>query len=199
MAGDLKRSAPDVDEDLVLMRALRDMNLPKFVFEDVPLFLGLIQDLFPGLDCPRVVYPEFNGAVEIIMEEEDYILVPDQIDKVVQFYETMMTRWSTMLVGPTGGGKTVVMQTLCKSQTRLAIPTKTYILNPKAISVNELYGVLNPLTRDWTDGLLSNIFREINRPTEKVERRYIVFDGDVDALWIENMYVTILPTKNARK
>jgi dynein heavy chain len=48
------------------MRALRDMNLPKFVFEDVPLFLGLIGDLFPGLDCPRVRYPNFNDAVESI-------------------------------------------------------------------------------------------------------------------------------------
>jgi dynein heavy chain len=35
------------------MRALRDMNMPKFVFEDVPLFLGLIGDLFPGLHCER--------------------------------------------------------------------------------------------------------------------------------------------------
>ena len=46
------------------MRALRDTNLSKFVFEDVPLFLGLISDLFPGLDCPRVRYPNFNDAVE---------------------------------------------------------------------------------------------------------------------------------------
>lgn len=28
----------------------------------------------------------------------------------------------------------------------------------------ELYGVLDPDTRDWTDGLLSCIFREINKP-----------------------------------
>lgn len=48
MAGSLKRGAPDMSEQLVLMRALRDMNLPKFVFDDVPLFLGLINDLFPG-------------------------------------------------------------------------------------------------------------------------------------------------------
>ena len=48
MAGSLKRSSPDMSEALVLMRALRDMNLPKFVYDDVPLFLGLINDLFPG-------------------------------------------------------------------------------------------------------------------------------------------------------
>lgn len=51
----------------------------------------------------------------------------------------------------------------------------------------ELYGVLDPITRDWTDGLLSNIFREINKPSEKPDKKYIMFDGDIDALWIENM------------
>lgn len=38
MAGSLKREYSDINEDIVLMRALRDMNMPKFVFEDVPLF-----------------------------------------------------------------------------------------------------------------------------------------------------------------
>ena len=70
---------------------------------------------------------------------------------------------------------------------RLGLSTKLYTMNPKAVTVVELYGILDPITRDWTDGLLSNIFREINRPTEKNERKYILFDGDVDALWVENM------------
>lgn len=61
------------------MRALRDMNLPKFVFEDVPLFLGLISDLFPGLDCPRVHYPSFNDAVEATLQENKYIVLPNQV------------------------------------------------------------------------------------------------------------------------
>jgi dynein heavy chain len=69
----------------------------------------------------------------------------------------------------------------------MGLPTKLYTLNPKACSVIELYGFLDTTTRDWTDGLLSNIFREINKPTDKKERRYILYDGDVDALWIENM------------
>ncbi|KAM6297937.1 dynein axonemal heavy chain 10 [Aegotheles albertisi] len=187
MAGELKRGSPDLSEELVLMRALRDMNLPKFVFEDVPLFLGLISDLFPGLDCPRVRYPNFNDAVEQVLEEGGYVVLPVQVDKVVQMYETMLTRHTTMIVGPTGGGKSVVINALCQAQNKLGLLTKLYTLNPKAMSVIELYGILDPTTRDWTDGVLSNIFRDINRPTDKKERRYILFDGDVDALWVENM------------
>ncbi|RKP21444.1 hypothetical protein ROZALSC1DRAFT_11414, partial [Rozella allomycis CSF55] len=187
MAGQLKRSSPDLNEDVVLMRALRDMNLPKFIFDDVPLFLGLISDLFPGLDCPRVRYPSFNDAVEECLREGDYIIVPEQVDKVIQLYETMMTRHTTMVVGPTQGGKSVVIETLAKAQSKLGLATKLYTLNAKAVSVHELYGILDPNTRDWTDGLLSNIFRECNKPTDKKERKYILFDGDVDAVWVENM------------
>lgn len=54
---------------------------------------------------------------------------------------------------------------------RLRLHTKMFPLNPKAMSVIELYGILDPDTRDWTDGILSNIFREINKPTDKDERR----------------------------
>ncbi|XP_047141246.1 dynein axonemal heavy chain 10 isoform X1 [Hydra vulgaris] len=187
MAGELKRNSTELNEDVVLMRALRDMNLPKFIFEDVPLFLGLIADLFPGLECPRVGYKNLNDAIEVVFKDANYILIPNQIDKIVQLYETMMTRHTTMVVGPTGGGKSVVINTLSQAQTKLGINTKIFTLNPKACSVNELYGVLDPVTRDWTDGLLSNIFRDINKPTEKNERKYILFDGDVDALWVENM------------
>ncbi|KFZ50352.1 Dynein heavy chain 10, axonemal, partial [Antrostomus carolinensis] len=187
MAGELKRGSADLSEEVVLMRALRDMNLPKFVFEDVPLFLGLISDLFPGLDCPRVRYPNFNDAVEQVLKEGGYVVLPVQVDKVVQMYETMLTRHTTMVVGPTGGGKSVVINALCQAQNKLGLLTKLYTLNPKAMSVIELYGILDPTTRDWTDGVLSNIFRDINRPTDKKERRYILFDGDVDALWVENM------------
>ena len=70
MAGQLKRGSPDMSEELVLMRALRDMNMPKFIYDDVPLFQGLISDLFPGLDCPRVRYPTLNTAVEESIAEQ---------------------------------------------------------------------------------------------------------------------------------
>ncbi|KAL0227597.1 hypothetical protein RCL1_003741 [Eukaryota sp. TZLM3-RCL] len=195
MAGSLKsesmKSDSPVPESALLMRALRDMNLPKFVYEDVPLFLGLIKDLFPGVDAPRVRYPDFNDAVEKALYDKGYKMVDVQVDKVIQLYETMLTRHCTMVVGGTGGGKSVVINTLKTAQSALGVATKLYTINPKAVTVAELYGVLDPTTRDWTNGLLSNIFRSVNKPLapEKIgkEKKYILFDGDVDAVWIESM------------
>lgn len=66
MAGQLKREAADMAEELTLMRALRDMNMPKFVFEDVPLFMGLIMDLFPNMDIKRKPYEKKDKIIEIM-------------------------------------------------------------------------------------------------------------------------------------
>ncbi|KAJ9456696.1 Dynein-1-alpha heavy chain [Diplonema papillatum] len=194
MAGALKRSDADLPEDVVLMRALRDMNAPKFVFEDVPLFSGLIGDLFPGLDPTRVPNEKLARAVKDCISVNRDMVVTNQIDKVVQLYETMQTRHTSMVVGPTSGGKTTVIQYLKQSQDMLKLPTKLFILNAKAQHISCLYGVLDPMTRTWTDGIFSNIFRNINRDSEREKeqgneatRRYVVFDGDVDALWVENM------------
>jgi dynein heavy chain len=186
-AGVLKREAPDALEAAILLRAIRDMNLPSFVFEDVPLFLGLINDLFPGVTVNKGKDSTLHEAIESAMKEQDYQIIPDQVEKIAQLHETMKTRHTTMIVGPTGGGKTVIIETLAKAQTLMGNPTKLFVINPKAQSVNELYGVLDPNTRDWTDGLLSSIFRDINKPTDKKDLKYIVFDGDVDTVWVENM------------
>ncbi|TMW39828.1 hypothetical protein DOY81_015092, partial [Sarcophaga bullata] len=85
MAGVMKRQSSDLPEAVVLMRVLRDMNFPKFIFEDVPLFLGLIKDLFPGIDCPRVGYPDFNAAVRHCLVNDGYILLADQVKSSFHF------------------------------------------------------------------------------------------------------------------
>ena len=52
-----------------------------------------------------------------------------------------------------------------------------------------LYGVLDPNTREWRDGLFTSILRKIidNVRGEINKRQWIIFDGDVDPEWVENI------------
>ena len=59
-------------------------------------------------------------------------------------------------------------------------------MNPKAISMGEMYGEVNPISQEWHDGLASKVMRAAAQELTE-ERSWVVFDGPVDALWIENM------------
>lgn len=52
-AGMLKKQEPNENETLILIRALKDSNVPKFLKDDLPLFNALIKDLFPNISIPE--------------------------------------------------------------------------------------------------------------------------------------------------
>jgi len=77
-----------------------------------------------------------------------------------------------MIVGPTGGGKTVVLDTLKAARLKAeGVVVKYYVINPKAQPLNELYGVMDPVTRDWTDGTISASRGAFTPSTRFVSRR----------------------------
>ncbi|ERL87542.1 hypothetical protein D910_04933 [Dendroctonus ponderosae] len=195
MAGSLKRANPDRNEDVVLICALRDSNLPKFLSDDAVLFQGILGDLFPGTELPVSDYGVFQETMVEIMKSNN--LQPElcMINKVIQLYETMIVRWGVMLVGPTGGGKTTILNTLNGSLTKMCEDGQegpfyhqvhTYIMNPKAVSAGELYGEVNAFTLEWRDGLMGIMMRTAVQSTTE-DHQWIICDGPVDAVWIENL------------
>ncbi|XP_050530853.1 dynein axonemal heavy chain 6 [Daktulosphaira vitifoliae] len=195
MAGSLKRKNPTINENLVLIRALRDSNLPKFLKDDVVLFQGILNDLFPGVILPEQDYGLFLSTVKSIMETDGLQVEECIFIKVIQLLETIIVRHGIMTVGPTGGGKTTILNILSKTLTRLYKENvdgpyyksvNIYTLNPKAISMGELYGEVNLLTMEWSDGLLGKFVRNAVQVNNE-EFQFIVCDGPVDAVWIENL------------
>ena len=195
MAGSLKRAAPDVDEQVTLIRAMRDSNLPKFLVEDAELFQAIVQDLFPGVDVPETPGGDLEAAIIESLEEAHLQVVDKFVTKTIQLYETFNVRFGVMAVGPTGGGKTTCYQTLQTALTKLRAAKNqnqefqtvhTFVFNPKCIKMGELYGEYNLMTNEWTDGLGSTLIRNAVADTA-IDKKWIVFDGPVDAIWIENM------------
>ncbi|CAG5121595.1 unnamed protein product, partial [Candidula unifasciata] len=195
MAGSLKRQNPDKAEDVVLIRALRDSNLPKFLTQDALLFQAILSDLFPGVHIPEHDYGQLKEEMINVQIAKGLQVVENQIVKVIQFYETMIVRHGVMLVGPTGGGKTTIYQLLAQTLENLHAkkagnefyqPVHTYVLNPKAITMEELYGGVDKQTMEWKDGLMGLTVRHAVQDTTE-DHQWIVCDGPVDALWIENM------------
>ena len=168
------------------MRALRDFNTPKIITDDTPVFLGLISDLFPNLDVPRKRDPVFEKSVKVaacdlkLQPEENFIL------KICQLDELLVVRHSVFIIGDAGTGKTQTWRTLVRTYLNLGINPSFTDLNPKAVTNDELYGIINPATREWKDGLFSNIMRDTaNMPGDGP--KWIVLDGDIDPMWIESL------------
>ncbi|CAB3241075.1 unnamed protein product [Arctia plantaginis] len=186
VAGSLKRGDPGRPEEEVLMRTLRDFNIPKVVTDDMPVFMGLIGDLFPALEVPRKRDLEFErtvkqAAMDLLLQPEDNFIL-----KVVQLEELLEVRHSVFTVGNAGTGKTQVWKTLFKTYQNLKKKPIFNDLNPKAVTNDELFGIINPATREWKDGLLSVLMRDqANLVGENP--KWIVLDGDIDPMWIESL------------
>lgn len=195
MAGALKRKEPDLSEEVVLIRAMRDSNVPKFLADDLILFKAIVGDLFPGEEVPYVDYGDLKRAIEHCTIESGLQPVDDFVTKVIQLFETFEVRFGVMIVGPASAGKTTCYNMLAKSLTHLRMSGTTHdsyqkveftVLNPKAINMAELFGDYNVFTGDWKDGLASSLMRLYSEREDK-NNRWIVFDGPVDSKWIENM------------
>ncbi|NXX48555.1 DYH17 protein, partial [Tricholaema leucomelas] len=186
VAGSLKRGDPGRAEDQVLMRALRDFNTPKIVTDDLPIFMGLIGDLFPALDVPRKRDLDFEKIIkQSILElklqaEESFVL------KVVQLEELLQVRHSVFVVGNAGCGKSQVLRSLNKTYKNMKRKPVTVDLDPKAVTCDELFGVIHPSTREWKDGLFSSAMRDLANITHKGPK-WIILDGDIDPMWIESL------------
>ena len=190
-AGLLKRAQPDANEEILVMCALLDVNRPKFLADDLILFGGIISDLFPGVKEPERDYGALMDAIVAKSKENNLQPVEAFTSKCIQLYETTTVRHGLMLVGPAGGGKTLVNKVLAEALTSCDgvanfVTTRRVIMNPKSITMGQLYGSFDENTHEWTDGILSTLVRNCSNE-ENEHKKWIICDGPVDAIWIESM------------
>lgn len=198
-AGALKRNDPDASEEVIMYRTMIDLIKPKLVYLDLPLFMALLSDLFPGVELPTGDGGELRKALEADLLENNLQIVNEFIIKIIQVFDCKVARHGNMVVGKTGSGKSVAWQTLTRAMKKLKEThpdnenyqrVHVHTINPLALSNDEMYGCFDPGTHEWTDGILARIMRTVCKD-ESPDQKWILFDGPVDTLWIESMNTTL--------
>ena len=186
MAGKLYRQDRNAEEESLLLKAMCDSNLPKFLKNDIPLFNGIINDLFPRLEVKDIINEQLIDAIKETMNKNNLQECDSFIDKTVQFYQTSNIRHGVMIVGETGTGKSAILETLVGSMAILKDTVHVYKLNPKSVTRGELFGWNDEYTNNFNHGIVSKLVTNALE-IEGTEKRWFLFDGPVDADWIENL------------
>lgn len=145
------------------MKAINDMNMPKFVIEDIPLFTSLFSDLFPNIEMQESMNEKLVQALEAEIKAAGLIVKEEQVKKMVQLYDSKNTRHGNMLVGTSMSGKSTcwnilknAMNTLNKTMPEKFPAVKYEVLNPKAVDLKELFGYVDA-NLEWHEGVLSSM------------------------------------------
>ncbi|KAJ1446978.1 dynein heavy chain and region D6 of dynein motor-domain-containing protein [Pelagophyceae sp. CCMP2097] len=188
-AGQTKRDHPGEDESKLLLNTLRSMNLSKFVAQDVALFLTLLDDLFPGIKAPAggAGDKSLDTAVTASLAQRKAVDHATWRLKLLQLHETTLVRHGIMLVGPPGSGKSKIIQVLQDAlSSTTSVPHKRIRMNPKAIRPEEMFGETDRTSGEWLNGIFAAIWAKFNDRARR-DVTWIVCDGPVDAVWIENL------------
>ncbi|XP_050421392.1 dynein heavy chain, cytoplasmic isoform X3 [Adelges cooleyi] len=188
--------AENLPEQEILIQSVCETMVPKLVAEDIPLLFSLLNDVFPQVQYKRAQMTVLKEQIRKVCSEEYYVCGEDDelggpwMEKVLQLYQICELNHGLMMVGPSGSGKSSAWKVLLKALERMdGMEGQAHVIDPKAISKEALYGALDPNTREWTDGLFTHILRKIvdNVRGEINKRQWIIFDGDVDPEWVENL------------
>ena len=185
-----KLGPDEIVEPQIMVQSLRETIAPKLVREDVETMLDIQKEDFQGVEYVPANFEKLTATIREIAQEQHFVDSEMWITKALQLYQIQSIHHGVMMVGKSGSGKSSAWKILLQALQRIeATEGVSHIIDSKVMSKEALYGNLDPTTREWTDGLFTGILRKIvdNLRGEDSKRHWIVFDGDVDPEWVENL------------
>jgi dynein heavy chain 1 len=180
----------EVMEPQIVLQSLRETIAPKLIRSDVETMRSIEGVAFPGVEYIPAGLDKLQEAIRACAADSKLVVSDAWMTKILQLYQIQNLHHGVMMVGSSGSGKSAAWKTLLAAlQAVEGVEGVCHVIDPKVMSKEQLYGNLDSTTREWTDGLFTSILRKIvdNLRGEDSKRHWIVFDGDVDPEWVENL------------
>ncbi|OTA63575.1 hypothetical protein K449DRAFT_464224 [Hypoxylon sp. EC38] len=182
--------AEEVVEPEIIVQSVRETIAPKLIRPDVEIMMAIEEECFPGVQYVPANLADLEGAIRRLAAERHLVVNDIWMTKVLQLYQIQKIHHGVMMVGNSGSGKSAAWRLLLDALQEVEkVEGVSHVIDSKVMSKEALYGNLDSTTREWTDGLFTSILRKIvdNLRGEDSKRHWIVFDGDVDPEWVENL------------
>ncbi|KAK1752146.1 dynein heavy chain, cytoplasmic [Echria macrotheca] len=186
--GDL--GAEEVVEPEIIVQSIRETIAPKLIKSDVEIMMDIEEVCFPGVKYVPANLAQLEEAIRRLADERQLVVNDIWMTKILQLYQIQKIHHGVMMVGNSGSGKSAAWRLLLDALQQVEnVEGVSHVIDSKVMSKEALYGNLDSTTREWTDGLFTSILRKIvdNLRGEDTKRHWIVFDGDVDPEWVENL------------
>ncbi|CRG93244.1 dynein heavy chain, putative [Plasmodium gallinaceum] len=179
-------------EQTLLLKSVCDTVYPKLVSSDILLIKNLLTGVFPNANTAAFEEKALINEIYRMCKLRYYTPEEKWITKICQIYQIMKLQHGVMLVGDVGTGKSSAWKILLDSLEALDnIKGLSYVIDAKSLDKEEIYGKLDNINLEWTDGVFTAILRKIlynsAQSGNPPKRHWIVFDGDVDPEWAENL------------
>lgn len=177
-------------EPQIIVQSLRETIGPKLISADVDVMQDIEAEAFPGVKYVPAALGELEEAIRKVATEQNVVVTDQWMIKTLQLYQIQKLHHGVMMVGESGSGKSATWRILVQALQQVeGVEGVPYVIDPKVMSKEALYGSLDSTTREWTDGLFTSVLRKIidNLRGESTKRHWIIFDGDVDPEWVENL------------
>ena len=193
-----ENEAREIEENIILT-SIKRTCIKSLDFHDINDFNQLITNYFPNASTDDIIEPVFSDEIIKSCKEIGLIASPNVIKKSKQLHESLGLHTGIIVIGDTCVGKSSLLSILETTYNRLSekadqyYPIQKHIICPKSLTIPELWGYYDNETSDWHDGVISNTFNDAQRKENK--EHWIVFDGNIDPSWIENMNSALNDTK----
>jgi dynein heavy chain 1, cytosolic len=177
-------------EPQIIVQSIRETIAPKLIRQDVKTLMEIQESDFSGVEYVPAGLEKLLGAIQDVAKARRLTATENWLTKAVQLYQIQQIHHGVMMVGKSGSAKSAIWKALLQAMQKVdGIEGVFHVIDSKVMSKEALYGNLDSTTREWTDGLFTGILRKIvdNLRGEEAKRHWIVFDGDVDPEWVENL------------